>query len=96
MQNTDFKSMKNTIDFLAEYNHKEFVKGIVSLETGVLNEEVLNAAYDNYMSDSVMGLIDEKFMDYIDEQRLAENLEINREQVDKESKDILNLSLIHI
>ena len=66
MQNTDFKSMKNTIDFLAEYNHKEFVKGIVSLETGVLNEEVLNAAYDNYMSDSVMGLIDEKFMDYID------------------------------
>lgn len=91
MQNIDFKSMKNTIDFLAEYNHKEFVKGIVSLETGVLNEEVLNATYDNYMSDSVMGLIDEKFMDYIDEQRLEENLEINREQVDKESKDILNI-----
>lgn len=93
MQNTDFKSMKNTIDFLAEYNYKEFVKGIVSLETGVLNEEVLNAAYDNYMSDSVMGLIDEKFMDHIDEQGqgLEENLEINQEQVDKESKDILNI-----
>lgn len=91
MENTNFESMKNTIDFLAEYNHKEFVKGIISLETGVENENVLNNAYDNYMSDSVMGLIDEKFMDHIDEQGLEENLEINQEQVDKESKDILNI-----
>ncbi|EZP97393.1 conjugative transposon single-strand binding protein, partial [Enterococcus faecium VRE0576] len=55
MENTNFESMKNTIDFLAEYNHKEFVKGIISLETGVENDNVLNNAYDNYMNDSVMG-----------------------------------------
>lgn len=58
MGNTNFKDMKNTIDFLAEYNHKEFVKGIISLEIGVSNEEVLNDIYDNYINDSVMGLID--------------------------------------
>lgn len=91
MENTNFESMKNTIDFLAEYNHKEFVKGIISLETGVENENVLNNAYDNYMNDSVMGLIDEKFIEYIDEEELKENLEVNQEQVDKESKDILNI-----
>lgn len=82
MENTNFKDMKNIIDFLAEYNHKEFVKGIISLEIGVSNEEVLNDAYDNYMNDSVMGLIDEKFMAYIDEEVLDENLEINQEKVE--------------
>ncbi|SPY59305.1 Uncharacterised protein [Peptoniphilus harei] len=90
MENTNFESMKNTIDFLAEYNHKEFVKGIISLETGVENENVLNNAYDNYMNDSVMGLIDEKFIEYIDEEELKENLEVNQEQGDKEMKDIDN------
>lgn len=90
MENTNFESMKNTIDFLAEYNHKEFVKGIISLETGVENENVLNNAYDNYMNDSVMGLIDEKFIEYIDEEELKENLEANQEQGDKEMKDIDN------
>lgn len=90
MENTNFESMKNTIHFLAEYNHKEFVKGIISLETGVENENVLNNAYDNYMNDSVMGLIDEKFIEYIDEEELKENLEANQEQGDKEMKDIDN------
>lgn len=90
MENTNFESMKNTIDFLEEYNHKEFVKGIISLETGVENENVLNNAYDNYMNDSVMGLIDEKFIEYIDEEELKENLEANQEQGDKEMKDIDN------
>lgn len=98
MGNTNFKDMKNTIDFLAEYNHKEFVKGIISLETGVSNEEVLNDAYDNYMDDSVMGLIDEKFMDYIDEEVLDEKLETNQEkgehemeEVDNKDEDTLNI-----
>ena len=98
MENTNFKDMRNTIDFLAEYNHKEFVKGIISLETGVSNEEVLNDAYDNYMNDSVMGLIDEKFMDYIDEEVLEENLETNQEKgenemdkVDNKDKNTLNI-----
>ena len=90
MENTNFESMKNTIDFLVEYNHKEFVKGIISLETGVENENVLNNAYDNYMNDSVMGLIDEKFIEYIDEEELKENLEANQEQGDKEMNDIDN------
>lgn len=90
MENTNFKDMKNTIDFLAEYNHKEFVKGIISLETGVSNEEVLNDAYDNYINDSVMGLIDEKFMDYIDEEGLEENLETIQEKGENEMKELDN------
>ena len=33
MQNNSFESMKETLSFLAEYNHSDFIKGIISLET---------------------------------------------------------------
>ena len=67
MQNNSFESMKETLSFLAEYNHSDFIKGIISLETDINNEDILDNAYDNYMNDSYMGLIDERFMDFIDE-----------------------------
>lgn len=81
MQNNSFESMKETLSFLAEYNHSDFVKGIISLETGINNEDVLEDAYDNYMTDSTMGLIDEKFMDFIDEElAIAQDTKLNEVQ----------------
>lgn len=81
MQNNSFERMKETLSFLAEYNHSDFVKGIISLETGINNEDVLDAAYDNYMTDSTMGLIDEKFMDFIDEElAIAQDTKLNEVQ----------------
>ncbi len=80
MQNNNFETMKETLSFLAEYNHSDFVKGIISLETGIENEDTLDAAYDNYMNDKIMGLVDEKFYDYIDENEMeAPALESGRE-----------------
>lgn len=70
MQNNNFETMKDTLSFLAEYNHSDFVKGIISLETGIENEDTLDAAYEKYMNDKVMGLVDEKFYDYIDENEI--------------------------
>ena len=66
MQNNNFDNMKKTLSFLAEYNHKDFVKSVISLETGIENEEILNDVYDNYMNDKIIGLVDEKFYDYVD------------------------------
>lgn len=80
MQNNNFETMKDTLSFLAEYNHSDFVKGIISLETGIENEDTLDVAYDNYMNDKIMGLVDEKFYDYIDENEIeAPDLESGRE-----------------
>ena len=80
MQNNNFETMKETLSFLAEYNHSDFVKGIISLETGIENEDTLDVAYDNYMNDKIMGLVDEKFYDYIDENEMeAPDLESGRE-----------------
>ena len=81
MQNNNFETMKETLSFLAEYNHSDFVKGILSLETGIENEDTLDAAYDNYMNDKVMGLVDEKYYDYIDENEIeAPDLESKIEE----------------
>ena len=81
MQNNNFETMKETLSFLAEYNHSDFVKGILSLETGIENEDTLDAAYDNYMNDKVMGVVDEKFYDYIDENEIeAPDLESKIEE----------------
>lgn len=55
MQNNNFNKMKATLSFLSEYNHRNFVKSIISIETGICDEVVLDNAYDNYMNDSVMG-----------------------------------------
>ena len=70
MQNNNFETMKDTLSFLAEYNHSDFVKGIISLETGIENEDTLDVAYDDYMNDKIMCLVDEKFYDYIDEKEI--------------------------
>ena len=81
MQNNNFETMKETLSFLAEYNHSDFVKGILSLETGIENEDTLDAAYDNYMNDKVMGLVDETFYHYIDENEIeAPDLESKIEE----------------
>ena len=87
MQNNSFESMKDTLSFLAEYNHSDFVKGIISLETGVENETVLDTVYDNYMNDSVMGLIDEKFSYFIDEELLETQEEQEKEEQSKEIEE---------
>ena len=74
MQNNNFNKMKATLSLLSEYNHRDFVKSIISIETGVSDEAVLDNAYDNYMNDSVMGLVDDKFLDFIDEEMTEENI----------------------
>lgn len=84
MQNNNFETMKETLSFLAEYNHSDFVKGILSLETGIENEDTLDVAYDNYMNDKIMGLVDEKFYHYIDENEI-ETPDLGSEIQDKNS-----------
>ena len=83
MQNNSFESMKETLSFLAEYNHSDFIKGIISLETDINNEDILDNAYENYMNDSYMGLIDERFMDFIDED-LKTAKDIKQEEIEKD------------
>ena len=90
IKNNKFEIMKDTVSFLAEYNHKDFAKAIISLETGIENEDVLDNAYDNYINDYVMGLVDEKFYDYIDDEDLEKGIVDKEKTVDNSKEDLGN------
>ena len=49
--------MKESLSFLAEYNHRDFVKSVIALESGIQNEEVLDNIYETYMETDDMELI---------------------------------------
>lgn len=66
----DFKKMKDLLSDLMDNNYENFVKAMVSIESGIENEEALQNAYDNYMNDDVMGLIDDNFAKYLDDYSL--------------------------
>ncbi|CAL7867276.1 Single-stranded DNA-binding protein [Fusobacterium necrophorum subsp. funduliforme] len=94
MQNNSFENMRETLLFLAEYNHSDFVKGIISLEIGINDEAVLESAYDNYMGDSGMSLIDENFLNFIEEGLLKaeENKENKEEKIGQNNEDKENMN----
>lgn len=57
MLNNNYDSMKETLSFLTKYNHSDFVKGVIALESGIQNEEVLDNIYENYMETDDVELI---------------------------------------
>ncbi|HAP5855321.1 TPA: hypothetical protein IU341_000491 [Enterococcus faecalis] len=50
----DFRKMKDLLSDLMDNNYENFVKAVVSIESGIENEEALQNAYDNYMNDDIM------------------------------------------
>lgn len=66
----DFRKMKNLLSDLMDNSYENFVKAMVSIESGIENKEALQNAYDNYMNDDIMGLIDDNFAKYIDDNSL--------------------------
>ena len=96
--------MKDLLSDLMDNNYENFVKAMVSIESGIENEETLQNAYDNYMNDDVMGLIDDNFAKYLDDYSLESeqsqetkkeervNSPINKEdnKVSKEKENMQN------
>ncbi|TRW22475.1 hypothetical protein FL857_11195 [Criibacterium bergeronii] len=90
MQNNSFEAMKETISFLTEYNHKDFTKALISIETGIENEDLLDKAYDEYMENEAMTLIDNQFYDYVDESGLERAIVEKEKTVDNSKEDLEN------
>ena len=79
----DFRKMKDLLSDLMDNSYENFVKAMVSIESGIENEEALQNAYDNYMNDDVMGLIDDNFAKYLDDYSLESE---QSQEIDKEEK----------
>ena len=56
--------MVDTLRKLMETNYEGFVKALITLETGIDNENLLNELYEKYMSNDDIGLINDYFVNY--------------------------------
>ena len=57
----DYKAVRDRIEEMANNNHRDFVKAIISLENDINDESVLDKLYDAYMDNDNINLLHEEF-----------------------------------
>ena len=62
LDNVNFKVMKNNIEEMMKENYGDFIRGIISIETGIEDLDLLDSIYEKYM-DSDFNLINDNFED---------------------------------
>lgn len=62
-----FEDMREIMLEWIEEDEKAFIKALISVEKDIDDEEVLDAIYESYINDDLMGLLDENF-DYLIEE----------------------------
>lgn len=60
-KNMDYKAVRDRIEEMANNNHRDFVKAIISLENDINDESVLDKLYDAYMDNDNINLLHEEF-----------------------------------
>ena len=60
----DYKAVRDRIENMANNNHRDFVKAIISIEKGIDDESVLDKLYNAYMDNDNLDLLNEDF-DYM-------------------------------
>lgn len=74
IKNKDFATMKETINTLSDMYHRDFVKSVVSLETGLNDDTLLDDLYDTYMRSDDMRLISDEIYDLAKDMKELSNL----------------------
>ena len=84
----DYKTMRDKIEDTVSDNHKDFVRAVISMEKGIINDEsVLDKLYEAYMDNDSLNLLHEEF-DYMIED-LWEQGQIKDPPCVQEEKDNL-------
>ena len=65
----DYKTIRDKIEDMANDNHRDFVKAVISLEKGINDESALDRLYDSYMENDSANLLNEEFDVMIEELR---------------------------
>ena len=60
-KNMDYKAIRGRIEEMANNNHRDFVKAIISIEKGINDESVLDKFYNAYMDNDSLNLLHEEF-----------------------------------
>ena len=65
----DYKTIRDKIGDMANDNHRDFVKAVISMEKGINDESALDRLYDSYMENDAANLLNEEFDVMIEELR---------------------------
>ncbi|EHM40158.1 hypothetical protein [Anaeroglobus geminatus] len=86
----NYKGMRNTIEKMANENHEDFAKALISFEKGINDKAALDKLYADYMENDSMSLLNDEFDYMIDELRESGQIKEN-ESLEKEDNDLLNI-----
>lgn len=63
----NYKEMRNTLEQMANENHEDFAKALISFEKGINDKDALDRLYQEYMDNDSMSLLNDEFDYLIDE-----------------------------
>ena len=86
----DYKTMRDRIEDMANDNHKDFVKAIISMEKGINDESALDKLYDAYMDNDTINLLHEEF-DYMIEDLKEQGQIKDLPYVQEEKDNLINI-----
>ena len=82
----DYKTIRDKIEDMANDNHRDFVKAVISLEKGINDESALDRLYDSYMENDAANLLNEEFdvmIEELREQRQIKDIPYTRKEKDE-------------
>ena len=86
----NYKQMRNTLEKMANENHEDFTKALISFEKGINDKDALDKFYSDYMENDSMSLLNDEFDYMIDELRENGQLKENA-TVQDEDNNLVNV-----
>lgn len=86
----DYKTIRDTIEDMANDNHKDFVKAVISMEKGINDESALDKLYDAYMANDIINLLHEDF-DYMIEDLREQGQIKDIPYIQQEKDNLINI-----
>ncbi len=72
----NYKEMRNTLEQMANENHEDFAKALISFEKGINDKDALDKLYQEYMDNDSMSLLNDEFDYFIDKFKKMNRLKI--------------------
>ena len=82
----DYETIRDKSEDMANDNHRDFVKAVISLEKGINDESALDRLYDSYMENDAANLLNEEFdvmIEELREQRQIKDIPYTRKEKDE-------------
>ena len=86
----DYETIRDKIEDMANDNHRDFVKAVISREKGINDESALDKLYDFYMENDSANLLNEEF-DVMNEELREQGQIKNTPYVRKEKDELVDI-----